>query len=455
MASDRENTKLIPATISVSIAGVPNTTTMALPRVKCNSIMSMEMDVEAYAGEQIPHSLDTMQSRSCLKMEKLDCSPWQELSAKIDTLSTDMSEIKLSLKELHQGKSDNLSLEEDLKQAQDDLQLARENYGEIHKRWKRAVSQLDQLQYKGTEMSQLTDGDLIRQVRELRYKIKNFSSQYFQCKVSQQHRDTSRNNFWKYMTAVTFTGSHDHYHDLMSETRRSILIQAFLWRLLVGEVFGKFCWVPSLREPVTKVYEALRPAYVEKSNQEVPIASRSDEKFQAWSATTSALILELTQNNSFKEGNNSETNLLVHDFSVQIIDVIGPFAIGSPSMISSDLHSIIEAAIDLDRNIFTKAASVHWIFTSSGCQVQLDSDLMDLQEKEVASRSEECVDVVTAPALVKRSKCIGTKSGLEEMVLVKMAVTRMALSGGYDPRGSSSRPGIRGRNTNFLRGVHY
>jgi hypothetical protein len=113
------------------------------------------------------------------------------------------------------------------------------------------------LQSKGTGMYQLPDSDLVNAVKQLRYQIRNFSLQYFDGKAPEQPGDTPTQNFWKYMLETTVTGQ-DHHAYLMSEAKGPVVIQSFLWRLLVGEIFEKFCWAPSLRESMTRVYEALR-----------------------------------------------------------------------------------------------------------------------------------------------------------------------------------------------------
>ncbi|KAI1757989.1 hypothetical protein F4782DRAFT_524684 [Xylaria castorea] len=432
------------------MAGVSNTAVVetALNKTQFNHI---DRDVDVHAGKQIQDSQALQQSwnvfqprsgsiaPASLAMQELESSHLHELHAKIDGLSADMMIVKTTLKELQQGKPENPSLQKDLKQAQDDLQLAREQSDKIHKKWKKAASQLDQLRYKATETCQLADSDLIHQVMELRQQIRTFSYQYFQDKVPQMHRDTSNNSFWKYMTRATSTISQGYHAYLTSEIKRPFFIQAFLWRLLISEVLGKFCWVPSLRESIAKIYESLRPAYKEESNPEIPIASDADERFHGWSATTSALIVESIQEETRREANNDETKSLIHNISAQILEVIGSFAKNSSERISSHLECIIETAIALDRNICMQAVSMHWMFNLSKSEGQFDPDLME-QQVEVGSRSEKyTVDMVTAPALFKRSKRIGKNPEMEDRLLLKMTVTCVPISEGLDGRGSSRR----------------
>lgn len=154
-----------------------------------------------------------------------------------------------------------------------------------------------------------------------------------------------------------------------------------------------------------------------------------DERLESWRATTSILILESIQHESRMEANSHNMNFWIHNFSIQVHDVLGPLTHDSYEKISNRLIYIIQAAIVLDQNICTQTSSIHWRFGPSRSHVQFDPDHMELEQAEVASRSDKYVDVVMSPALFKTSKRMG-KSSEREYCLLKMAVTCRSSSGG-------------------------
>lgn len=185
-------------------------------------------------------------------------SRWDELPGKIDGLSADMRSVLSAMRELQQDKHEKVALQKDLKEAQDKQQETTAALEKVQKSWKKAASQLDQVRSQGMGQYQLSDSDLTASVKRLRYDIRAFSVQYFAVNAPRQSGDVPTGNFWRYMYETT-PGSDDYQAHLASETRGPIVIEAFLWRLLVGEIFGKFCWVPWLQESITRVYQALQP----------------------------------------------------------------------------------------------------------------------------------------------------------------------------------------------------
>ncbi|TGJ86877.1 hypothetical protein E0Z10_g1905 [Xylaria hypoxylon] len=315
-------------------------------------------------------------------------------------LSAEMRQVRMIVNGLQQDNHEKAALRRDLKETQEGLKQTKEHLHAVKRNWKKASSELDQLQSRATAMGQHTDSELILSVENLRYKIRSFSAQYFADKATGQFRDPLIGNFKKYMLEAT--GASDYHGNLMSDKKAPIVIQSFLWRLLISETFEKFCWVPRLQESMTRVYEALRPAYKDGHSQEVLIVPNAEQKFQSWKATTSALISELIEDKKNFEGGNAETDHFVQELSKRALYFITPFARNSGEGILDDLQSIIEAAISLDQKICQQTAPISWIFMSSHGRVPFDSETMKLEPGEAAPRSGQYVDVVTAPGLMKR-----------------------------------------------------
>jgi hypothetical protein len=191
-------------------------------------------------------------------IQELENSHWYELSDKVDNLSADMRNVQTALIGLRHDKHQESALQKDLEESRAMLQDTNKMLEVVRKNWKRAASQLDQLRSRGTGMYQLLDSDLISSVERLRYDIRAFSVQ-FSGNATEQAENPRVGDLWKKYMLGTTPGSQDYREYLMSSTRRPIVIQSFLWRFLVGEIFEKFCWMPPLQKSTTKLYEALQP----------------------------------------------------------------------------------------------------------------------------------------------------------------------------------------------------
>jgi hypothetical protein len=102
--------------------------------------------------------------------------------------------------------------------------------------------------------SQLSDSDVIIRVDALRYEIHNLSIQVAPGNPARLSTDC---DFQKYMLETT--PETEDYLDYLGSESSSMVIESYLWRVIVGEVFQKFLWAPTLHSPLIILYNALRP----------------------------------------------------------------------------------------------------------------------------------------------------------------------------------------------------
>lgn len=147
-------------------------------------------------------------------------------------------------------------LEQKLQKTQSQLQTHDTERLLVRKKWKKASSELNKARLTSFGRLRFTDGDLIDAVNQLRYDIRAFSAQYFTGAMQKSSTLSHGENLylWKYMLEAT---SEPAIY-LMSDTAASSLVQSFLWRVIVGEIFEKFCWIPQLRGYVTGIYDSIR-----------------------------------------------------------------------------------------------------------------------------------------------------------------------------------------------------
>ncbi|KAI0970581.1 hypothetical protein F4678DRAFT_479975 [Xylaria arbuscula] len=364
-------------------------------------------------GQMAPELSHTRESESYL----------QRLPEKVDKMSAGIENIYKIVRNFKEYENEISTLQEDLKRTKHDLKTTKEQYSEVEKRWKKATSQLSQLQSNESGTHKLVDSDLIAEVGNLRYNIRSFASQYFPGSAPRQPKHPSAENFRKYM--VDFTEHNKQHRTLPSEAKGPLVIQSFLWRLLVGEVFENFCWAPRLRRDMTRVYAALRPAYEDGVNRMAPMSLDAGQKFQSWKAATTSLILQSIQNEVGLEGSTDEIDSLIGDIITGVLNLIEPFARESSASdegaaMEDDLRDIVKAAISLDQQICKQTTPIYWIVTRTHHRVPFNPNHME--QDKAASQPEYYVDVMTAPALVKRQKQTGGSHEIEH-ILLKMTVT--------------------------------
>ncbi|KAI1746423.1 hypothetical protein F4680DRAFT_442692 [Xylaria scruposa] len=325
--------------------------------------------------------------------------------------------INTNVNTLRRDEHEKACLQKDLQKTQNDLKRATENLQEVQRKWKKATSQLDHLQSKEASTYQLADSELISSVKQLRYNIRNFASQYFAGKAPPECKTLATGNLSRYMLETT--GDDPYLDYLMSPSQGPFLVQSFIWRLLVGEVFEKFCWAPRIRKSMTAIYETLRPRYEDEHDRGASITSDAEQKFLNWKATTSALILKSLRDGEASEDMNDEVGAFIQGFLTEVLNILQPFARSGDERMLEDLRSIFETAICLDRDLCRQVGTVYWVFLPSQYRVTFNRDKMEMER---ASRSGgQYIKLVTAPALMKRGKTTGKNATANDMLL-KMAV---------------------------------
>ncbi|KAK8014233.1 hypothetical protein PG990_007529 [Apiospora arundinis] len=367
---------------------------------------------------------------------------FHNLPDKVDSLSTDVKNLQVALKELQQNKSaisapderlrrdletarDSLqqeqqarvTLQSKLDQVRQELQQATMMSNDLRKKWKKAASELSQPQSHGAGPGQyhFPDSELTNEVLHLRFEVRNFSEQYFTAKRAERSDNASNDSYLHYMLETTFD-SRDYRKHLKSEKQGSKWIQSFLWRLLVGEIFEKFHWVPEVQKSMSGMYKALQPA---------TRAPEFEQRFQIWKATTSMLLVECMKHSDEQVQREVQAN--ISWIAAKALNVIRPSLEGSDSDLQIALQSIIHLAINLDRHICQLSARYDWCFPPPCQTVQFDPEFMQVGTGEVQPLPVHCVGAVVAPALTKRGKQTGEDFGVE-IIMLKMEVTCMPRS---------------------------
>lgn len=106
--------------------------------------------------------------------------------------------------------------------------------------------------------AQINDDDLTRWAKQLRLKIRNFAIRHFEGggyqRVDYQAVEELRETRLYHLMEGTTPGTRDFEAFLSSSTRRTTVIQAFMWHFLNFEVFKTFLWAGAASRCVQRVH---------------------------------------------------------------------------------------------------------------------------------------------------------------------------------------------------------
>ncbi|KAL4962024.1 uncharacterized protein BDV14DRAFT_112200 [Aspergillus stella-maris] len=309
--------------------------------------------------------------------------------------------------------------------AQADLAKRTKELDDMRKRWKQAARELDKTQSQNQGFYTVTDNYLIDLTMQLRYNIRNFAIQYFGSDGKEKVGKFEKGKEWEKYMATTTPESSDCEVFLLSEWRSSV-IQAFIWRFLVGQVFDHFRWAGETGITMRNMCLFLRPeGQYQDSTEE--INADEERKFQIWLASTTALILEAGVDphaaGKFKEQNGGKVAALVD----KVRALLDPFATTANKAYYHELAKILEECINLDREICRQVARVEWVFPDPGKEVQYDAKSMKLVtgEKLAVDKKKDIqpVRLVVCPAMKKRGKSNGDGFAAPASMLIPMEVS--------------------------------
>ncbi|KAJ4253887.1 hypothetical protein NW762_010285 [Fusarium torreyae] len=336
------------------------------------------------------------------KMEIDDCQMEQHQKLVEDTLEAQMASLKTGLQEKDQKIQDLLLECEDLNRAIDEKD---EDVAKFRKLWKNTGKELNKFRANGQGFYQVTDEYLIELINHLRFVIRDFSIQFFdgRCLRNNQITYYSLRNYKDHLEGSGSDRAFSYY--ITSPANCYQLVQAFVWRVIVGEVFHKFEWVGrNYSQHFRGLRDGLRPSFAVDPQTGL---SRSDpeaeRKFQTWTATTTAMFLE---NLDLKRVDaDMKARITQHvDYMVNTIrDLIRR---DQEKGLREQLFAIISQAFELDKEISRQVGRVIWRF----------KDPQQMEKSDPAQKSKQ-IGLVVAPAVWKRGKSTGEDFDQETRLL--------------------------------------
>ncbi|KAI0112711.1 hypothetical protein F4776DRAFT_674232 [Hypoxylon sp. NC0597] len=296
-----------------------------------------------------------------------------ELSARIDSLEHD----------LEQEQQSRVKAESEVQQLSHKLKT-------VQNKWKRTASELDRVLSQAQVFNPVTDEELISMARQLQYNIRGFSIQYFSEPLLRS-RFGLKPNYAEYLP--------EHYDAYLRYPENFLLVvQSFVWHVLASEVFDRFVWAGGASEGFDNLWDHIAHARIRES-QKICMTTR---KLHAWRATTTGLVLDHL-NESDVSINQKSKAAIMHEIQMVLNKL-------SKQDYKSELDSILDEAINLDKVISSQAAKISWRF--------LEPQDGKYARKKLLSTNEG--RVVVCPAMVKRGKSNGEDFDGESVLLPRV-----------------------------------
>ncbi|GAW19091.1 hypothetical protein ANO14919_085750 [Xylariales sp. No.14919] len=282
-----------------------------------------------------------------------------------------------------------LDIERQLRmQAQDSLRRTRQQ-------WKQMAQELTKHDTDAKPFHIVTDDYLKQLVEELRYDIRCFSEKYFEDLPPTPWPHFSRRN-----------GSFPLPERYAQCPASPALAQSFIWRLLERRVFGRYQWPANERvsRGLYTVSKSLRPIR-KLSEADDPSVHEALKKFHTWRAITANMIF-LNEENPVEVQSSwkSFAEIFIGKYIDRVMLTFVPRS--EHERYSALLWKIIEKTLILDREISRQASWVCWLFEGP----ENNSETVEA----AVPISQECLRIITAPALIKRGKSSG--EGYEEQI---------------------------------------
>ncbi|KAM0240126.1 hypothetical protein ACHAP5_008046 [Fusarium lateritium] len=367
-------------------------------------------------GAQQSSLTQTASTEHSMAMDIDDRQMEQRQNLAEDTLEAQIASLESGLQEKDQ-KIQDLQLEcEDLNRAMDEKD---EEAVKFRKLWKNTAKELNKFRANGQVFYQVTDEYLTELINHLRFIIRDFSIQYFDGRYLRA--DTTgcyRNNYAHHLKGI---GPERHYY-ITSPTCCYQLVQAFVWRVIVKEVFNKFEWVGrDNSRHFRNLQEGLRPSL--DVDPETGL-SRSDpeaeRKFQTWTATTTAMFLETLDPRRVDADMRARITQHV-DYIVNTIRNL--IRRDQERGLKEQLYTIISQAFELDKEISRQVGRVNWRF----------KDPQQMDKGDPVQKSEQ-IGLVIAPAVWKKGKSTGEDFHQETRLLEREVSYRSQSSGSMPNR---------------------
>lgn len=301
-------------------------------------------------------------------------------------------------------------------------------------RYQTLATELSKLKSPGRGSSQLDDSYLIQIVENLRVKIWNFTLNHFGGPVTRGQREIPDSLLSHYAKRILRSDKNLEFY-LENPDWRPMIIEAFLWWLMVAEVFNKFWWAGDAGRSIRKIYEAMKqsemlaplPSFllIRPTGHRLtffwPLGSSSSasdiQTFQTWSAATTKLIHESQKRDGLAWSDSRTKGKLGHLVN-DIYESIEPYYTTTHDGLTKAIRDILNQAIALDESLSEQLAQFQWEFPGPQAG-HFDADRMQLADGEVAAYLDGPmqISIFICPGIIRRGRSSGEEFGKDQLLI--------------------------------------
>ncbi|KAF4982164.1 hypothetical protein FZEAL_2141 [Fusarium zealandicum] len=294
--------------------------------------------------------------------------------------------------------------------------------GDLRKAWKKAAGELNKLRAMGQGFYQITDQYLVDLITQLRFNIRDFAIQFFDGNALKDKLQPEEPHYLEYLEHTT--SEKDGYLPyLQSPEQCHQVIQAFIWKVLIEEVFNSFAWVGgTASDKVFILRNMLKPKTRQDSHGRKRPDPEAERKFQTWSATTVGLLLDAIDTNEGSDVYEQLQSEQAHRVKC-IANTIGGWLQSDKQDFNEQITLIVGKAYGLGKEISQQVALVVWVFNLDE-QIgssKFDPAVMELEKGDRTKKPRE-VRLMIVPGVDKRGKSTG-EGFKNEVRLLKAVVS--------------------------------
>ncbi|KAF5548877.1 hypothetical protein FMEXI_4548 [Fusarium mexicanum] len=351
---------------------------------------SPELADQQYSGTE-PESKQGYPSTELMDID--DCQGQQGHTPSESDLQAELADVKAQLQEKTQKLKE---LQDKCDTMSQDATKKDQDITKFRKLWKKAATEHDKFRASGQGFYQITDEYFVELINHLRLNIRDLSIQYFDGIALKGDRFTvCKPHYFNHLNDTTLERKGCMRY-LESPTRSHEVVQAFLWRVIVHEIFDKF---ERLGEDTCDDFRHLRyglkpPSLVNTQRGPSLPNHEAERKFQSWSSTTISMLLTSID---IEKTNNYMTHRTDYHVKRIINTVYNLLRKDEERSFKNQLSAVITEAFALDKEISRQVARVIWRFTVS--QQEENADHPDAAPSKPG--------LVMAPAVFKRGKSTG------------------------------------------------
>ncbi|CAI6056620.1 unnamed protein product [Clonostachys chloroleuca] len=285
---------------------------------------------------------------------------------------------------------------------------------------------LDEIARQGKFPDQLTDNEIIEMVDQLRSNIRNFTTQYFGEKLKLDSGPNLVSAKMDLQGSISILIPIETVHHCVSNPGlRPVIIQDFIWRWLVSNVFSAYCWSPGDTNSAIIHLEKLFFNHLQKGviNQ----SGDPEREFHTWRANTSKMVHEATETSP-----NTRESMDFGNISNQLKDDlmkrIKTWLPRKKALPIEQMVEVIRQSIVLDMHISKQIAKFQWkLFDDNTRRVnKFDGKSMEPGPGQSQLEEGKSFDLVLAPGLTRYGRSSGNEYNIP-LLLMKSQVAKISI----------------------------